>query len=278
MFKDLLVPVVLGEVSPEAFDLACALAAEQGGHVTGLVSISVVTPMVEAMNYFPEAVYESLATAAREASERLRSKVDACLAKHEVSSESRVSDSIWLTAPEVAALHAHYADLVVYGRTANAAAEAERSVFSSLLFGSGRPLMVVPRQARWAAPPEKAVVAWRPSPEASRALHDAMPLLRRARSVDVVVVDPRVGETGHGELPGVDIAEHLAHHGLQVEVVSLPREGASTATAILRHATQVGAQLIVAGGYGHSRVREQIFGGVTRELFENATVPVLFSH
>ncbi len=278
MFKDLLVPVVLGEVSPEAFDLACGMAEGEGGHVTGLVSISVVTPMVEAMNYFPEAVYESLAAAAREASQRLRAQVDACLARHAVSSESRVSDSIWLTAPGVATLHAHYADLVVYGRTANAAAEAERSVFSSLLLASGRPVMVVPRNARWVAQPEKVVVAWRPSPEASRALHDALPLLRRARSVDLVVVDPKIGETAHGELPGVDIAVHLSRHGLDVNVVSLPREGASTATAILRHATQVDAHLIVAGGYGHSRIRQQVFGGVTRGLFEQATVPVLFSH
>jgi nucleotide-binding universal stress UspA family protein len=278
MFKDILVPVVLGEVSDEAFDISCALAAEQGGHVTGLVSISVVTPIVEAMNYFPAAVYESLSTAARDASQRLRAGVDACLAKHDVSSESRVSDSIWLTAPEVVALHAHYADLVVYGRTANAAPPGERSVFSSLLFDSGRPGMVVPRHARWPAQLEKAVVAWRPSPEASRALHDALALLRRARSVDVVMVEPRVGETSHGEVPGADIAQHLSRHGLKVEIVSLPREGASTAEAILRHAAQVGAQLIVAGGYGHSRVREQVFGGVTRGLFEHATVPVLFSH
>jgi nucleotide-binding universal stress UspA family protein len=167
---------------------------------------------------------------------------------------------------------------VVYGRTANAAPPGERSVFSSLLFDSGRPVMMVPQRARWPAQLEKAVVAWRPSPEASRALHDALPLLRRARSVDVVMVEPRVGETSHGEVPGADIAQHLSRHGVKVEIVSLPREGASTAEAILRHAAQVGAQLIVAGGYGHSRVREQVFGGVTRGLFEHATVPVLFSH
>lgn len=277
-FKDLLVPVVLGEVSAEAFDVACALAADSGGHVTGLVSVSVVTPMVDAMNYFPAAVYESLGAAAREASQRLRTGVDACLAKYAVSSECRVAESIWLTAPEVAVLHAHYADLAVFGRTANAAAEAERSVFSSLLLGSGRPVLVVPQHAHWAAPLRKAVVAWRPSPESSRALHDALPLLRGADSVDVVIVDPKVGETAHGELPGVDIAEHLSHHGLAVSVVSLPREGVSTGEAILRYAQQAGAQLIVSGGYGHSRVRQQIFGGVTHELFEHASVPVLFSH
>src|SRR3546814_3420577 len=70
------------------------------------------------------------------------------------------------------------------------------------------------------------------------------------------MVDPRVGETSHGELPGADIAEHLARHGLRVEVVSLPREGVTAGVAILRHAREVGAQLVVAGGYGHSRMRQ----------------------
>src|SRR3546814_5101188 len=76
------------------------------------------------------------------------------------------------------------------------------------------------------------VVAWRPSQESSRALHDALPLLRRAAAVQLVMVDPRVGETSHGELPGADIAEHLARHGLRVEVVSLPREGVTAGVAI----------------------------------------------
>lgn len=278
MFKDLLVPVVLGEVCTEAFDVACALAGLEGGHVTGLVAVSVITPVVGTMNYFPEAVYDSLREAASAAAQQLHGQVDACLARHDVASEARVADTIWLTSPETAMLQARYADLVVLGRTANATIEAERAVFSSLLLGSGRPLLLVPRNVRWPSSVGKVVVAWRPTAEASRALHDALPLLRRAQSIDLVVVDPRVGETSHGELPGADIAAHLGRHGLSVEVVSLPREGVGTGAAILRHAREAGAQLVVAGGYGHSRVRQHVFGGVTRHLFEHATVPVLFSH
>src|SRR3546814_13298606 len=71
-------------------------------------------------------------------------------------------------------------------------------------------------------------------------------------------------------MPGADIAEHLARHGLRVEVVSLPREGVTAGVAILRHAREVGAQLVVAGGYGHSRMRQLVFGGVTRHLFERS--------
>src|SRR3546814_4003044 len=83
------------------------------------------------------------------------------------------------------------------------------------------------------------VVAWRPSQESSRALHDALPLLRRAAAVQLVMVDPRVGETSHGELPGADIAEHLARHGLRVEVVSLPREGVTAGVRSEEHTSEL---------------------------------------
>lgn len=278
MFKDLLVPVVLGEVSREAFDVACALAAQGDGRVTGLVAVSAITPAVGVLHYFPEAVYDNMREAADAAKARLCAEVDACLARHEVAGASCVADSIWLTSPEAAVLHAHYADLVVLGRAAEAPPDAERAVFSALLLDSGRPVLVMPRGAGWPASLDKVVVAWRPSPEASRALHDALPLLRRARSVELVMVEPKVGQTAHGELPGADIAEHLTRHGLQVEASSLAREGSSTGGTILRRAREVGAQLVVAGGYGHSRAREQVFGGVTRHLFEQAGMPVLFSH
>src|SRR3546814_16899044 len=84
------------------------------------------------------------------------------------------------------------------------------------------------------------------------------------------MVDPRVGETSHGELPGADIAEPLARHGLRVEVVSLPRDGVTAGVAILRHAREVGAPLVVAGGYGHPRMRPLVLAGATRHLFAQA--------
>src|SRR3546814_14928039 len=92
------------------------------------------------------------------------------------------------------------------------------------------------------------VVAWRPSQESSRALHDALPLLRRAAAVQLVMVDPRVGETSHGELPGADIAGHLARHGLRVEQVSLPREGVTAGVASLGLARDGGATIVAGGG------------------------------
>ena len=129
-----------------------------------------------------------------------------------------------------------------------------------------------------ALPISHAVIAWQPTREAARALHDALPLLREAKTVDVVMIDPVVSESRYGQEPGADIAGHLARHGLQVNVVTHVLRQETVATALLRHAAESGAQLLVAGGYGHSRLREWALGGTTRELLQAISTPILFSH
>lgn len=90
--------------------------------------------------------------------------------------------------------------------------------------------------------------------------------------------DPLDVDQSDSTVPGADIGAHLARHGLRVEIVQSPRLGDTTGAAILRHAKEQGAGLLVAGGYGHQRTREMVFGGVTKTLFEQAGLPVLFSH
>jgi nucleotide-binding universal stress UspA family protein len=276
--KDVLVPAVLGTVSEDAVRVACAIAGVHQAHVAGLVSIGVPTLMATPWGDTPAGVYDSLLAAANESAAALAARFRALFALQPVASEVRVADAYWLSPPEIAALHARYADLVVVGRTAEGAPELEAALFADLLFGAGRPVLLVPARAPWQDAPARVVIAWQPTREASRALHDALPFLRAAAAGDLLVVEPRVGARRHGELPGADIATHLARHGIAVSVVAQPLQGDSVGAAILRHVEQSGAQLLVAGGYGHARLREQVFGGVTRTLFEQAAVPVLFSH
>ena len=278
MIRDLLVPVLLGEVNDAAVEAACGLARQFGAQVTGLVGVASVVPVSTAWSYYPVGVYETINEAARTAAAELRDTLAARLERHCVDSECHVADSPLLAPANMAALHALHVDLVVLGRGAEPAADAERAVFGDLLLGSGRPVLLVPAGWRWPERLERVVVAWRATPEASRALHDAMPLLRQAGAVEVLMVDPKVGDDAHAALPGADIGAHLARHGLEVEVRSIPNAGDSTGAAILRHCRENGTQLLVAGGYGHSRLRQQMFGGVTRALLEDATMPVLFSH
>lgn len=277
MIKSIFFPVLAGEVAETGLDVACALAREHDAHVVAVVCISAVTPIVAAWSTYPMAVYETLAEAAQASGSKMLAGIRDTLSRAGVSYEAHVSDTVWMTVSEIAAVHARYCDITVFGRVAGVDARLESGFFSDLLLQSGRPVLLVPAR-RATRDAGTAVVAWKPTREATRALHDAQPLLQRMKNVQVVVVAPKVGAQQHGELPGANIAAHLARHGLRVDVVESPRLESTTGATLLRHAREQGAELLVAGGYGHRRMRELVFGGVTGTLFDEADVPVLFSH
>lgn len=277
MISSIFFPVLTGEISETGLAAACDLAREHDAHLVAVICISAVTPVPAAWSYYPMAVYKTLSEAAKVTSSKLYSELGDRLSKAAVSYETHVSDTIWMTTSEIAAFHARYCDITVFGRVAGADARLESGFFADLLMQSGRPVLMVPENYT-SRKSDSMMIAWKPTREATRALHDALPLLRKSKSVQVVAVDPKVSDQQHGELPGADIAAHLARHGLRVEVVQCPRSGATSGETILRQAREQGASLLVAGGYGHRRMRENVFGGVTKTLFEKADLPVLFSH
>jgi nucleotide-binding universal stress UspA family protein len=276
MIRSILFPVLAGVCSDDALATACDLARDHDAHLVVVNCISALVP-VAAWGTYPMAVYDTLSEAAAVSGSRLVLELTAKLEQAGVSHEIHTADTVWMTPSEMAAVHARYCDIVVFGRQAEVDPRMQARFFSDLLLQSGRPLLMVP-EAKATRLTDAAMVAWKPTREGTRALHDALPLLRRATSVRVVAVDPRVGDLQHGDLPGADIAAHLVRHGLRVEVAQVPRLGASTGAAILREAKEQGIGLLVAGGYGHTRAREFVMGGVTRTLFEDAQLSVLFSH
>jgi nucleotide-binding universal stress UspA family protein len=194
------------------------------------------------------------------------------------SYESRVVDG---DVSPVMALHARYSDLSVITQPEPGQWLDEQSplLAPELLLHSGRPLLMLPAVGE---PPQslgsRVLVGWDGSREAARALADALPLLERAASVQVAVFEaPRASDGRHGALPGADIGQWLARHGVNVEVQHLVTEVA-VGDALLSHAYDWQADLIVVGGYGHSRFRETMLGGVTRTLLRSSPVPVLMSH
>ena len=282
MLKDILVPLLLGENHDAALASACAIAARHQSHVVALVGVSMVTPIATAWSYYPAGIYETLDEVATATTSALAEAVEQRLSREAATHEIRRSTSLWLTSAEQAALHARYADVVVLG-VARPIRDVEKRVFAGVLLDSGRPVLVVPPAAPMGEAAGHAVVAWKSSAEAARAVHDALPLLLGARSVDVLVIEREPGEedrhggAGH-DVAGCDIATHLARHGLTVNVVQRPYTPPSTGQSILAYAQASGADLLVVGGYSRSRALEQVFGGVTRTLLEHATMPVLFSH
>lgn len=147
--------------------------------------------------------------------------------------------------------------------------------FSALLSASGRPVIVVPPAATFDEPPRRIVIAWSDSAHTVRAIHDALPLLRKAARVDLLAIDNGSNTTTSADEVGDGMLALLRRHDIGAQRIS---EAGAVGASILAHARGIGAGMIVAGGYGHARIREWALGGTTRELLFNDDIPVLFAH
>ena len=137
---------------------------------------------------------------------------------------------------------------------------------------------MVPYVGTYPSVGNRVLVAWDASREAARAVADALPLLKDAGHVVALSANPDPGAGKHGELPGADIARHLARHGVRVDAERASSRDVSTADLVLNRIADEDIDLLVMGAYGHARVREVWLGGVTRRLMESMTVPVFLSH
>jgi nucleotide-binding universal stress UspA family protein len=177
-------------------------------------------------------------------------------------------------------LQSRYADLVVLSLDATPDPDAPvnvRNLPGHVALHGVRPVLVVPANYHAQPIPGTVVVGWDGSMQAIRAIDAALPLLQRADSVKLALVNPDELSELHGEEPGADMALYLARQGVVVDVV-VERTRAATGDALIFLARTCGAGLLVAGAYGHSRFRELVLGGVTRELLDRSPFPVLFAH
>ena len=271
--KSILVHVTNSEQSKARVDTALDLAMAHDAHLTGIaVRPDVQIPTYAASN-IPESVF-------REVEERQDA---ADLAAHDAFQAAALragwaDRSDWIlgsgSASDVVGLHARYADLTIIGQqSANGPDDTEESFADLLVMRSGRPVLVLPYVGA-RRPIGKHVVAWNASREAARAIGDAMPLLEKSDKVDIMSVEPEE----IGDLPGADIAHHLARHDISAEAKRSVANQIAIGDVLLNYVSDSGADLVVMGAYGHSRVREMILGGVTRHMLEHMTVPVLMSH
>jgi nucleotide-binding universal stress UspA family protein len=202
-----------------------------------------------------------------------RAKFEDVVRSHGIRSEWR---SLPYLSSEVG-VHAYYADLVVIARPESPGQTASPpGLAEALVMSSGRPIIVFPPR-RKVPQVRRILVAWNATRESIRAVADALPLLAKAEAVEVLVADHQRHPEGHGQEPGADIARHLARHGAHVEVRRLSSGGENVGRLLLSQADAFGADLLVMGAYGHSHLREWMFGGVTRTVLYEAGLPVLMS-
>lgn len=170
-----------------------------------------------------------------------------------------------------------YADLVVAGPGLDLDPELRARTIDGSLFKSSRPILIVPAGATPTLSPKVIVLAWNSRPEAAKAAREAAGLMAGAE-VHVTIVDPDASAGRNGEEPGADIAAYLARHGAIVTVDRLPSGGKPVEEVLQQHAKDLSADLMVMGAYGHSRLREWVFGGVTRSVLASPGLPVLMVH
>ncbi|WP_244519934.1 MULTISPECIES: universal stress protein [unclassified Ensifer] len=179
-------------------------------------------------------------------------------------------------ANEHAKLHSLHADLIIVGFPGPGGLPGNWSP-EDMLLATGVPLLIVPDTWNPDSIAERILLGWNASREARRAITDSLPLLATAQSVSVVVVDSE-NNPRHGEEPGADVALYLSRHGAKVTVEHARSAGHSTAEVLQMAAKRNNSDLLVVGAYSHSRSRQAIFGGVTRALLANVTIPLLIAH
>ncbi|MGG5821452.1 universal stress protein [Falsiroseomonas sp. HW251] len=273
--KDILVLIEDNDRSATRLALACALARRHAAHLTGLFVVDVTVSAIAGADGGGAALaqlVETMRDDALSAGARAEVSFNEMLRREGVVGEWRLVEGL---APQQAALHGRYADLVVLGQQAPDDGGSDATL-EAVLFTSGRPVLVVPYAGSFATVGDRALIGWNAKREAARAVGDALPLLSGAATV--LIVNPLPGSDLDGDAPGADIARHLARHGVNVTVERIVAPEIGADDALLNRAAETGADLIVIGAYGHSRLREFVLGGVTRGLLRHMTVPVLMSH
>ena len=276
--KSLLVIVDSSEASDSRVELAASLAAEHAAHLVGLY----ILPLPEPDPSRPDPLIDKIVTAYiredQELARAARLRFDAASDRDGIKGEWRTAGGF---ASEEAAIHARYADLTIVGQINP---NVRRTVIPPLVpeevaFSAGRPILVTPFSWTPNRIGSRVLIAWNARREAARAVSDALPLLRKAATVTVLVVNPeKWAISPHGEQPGADIALYLARHGVTVQVEVAESEDAKVCDVVRASAQKAEADLIVMGAYGHSRTLELILGGVTRDMLRDMTIPVFMSH
>ena len=258
-------------------DIAATLCAESGAHLSVFVVALAAPPPVGAYAaMISDAwVQERQADTAR-LEERLAA-LTAALSSREISADiaGDYPETAW--ADDTIGRRGRYADVTLIGPDMLASETLKDKALEGALFSSGKPVLLLPEGAAPSLRPKRVMVAWDSRIEASRAVREALDVLKSAEEVRLVLVDPEEGEEGHGEEPGADAAVYLVRHGVRVGVDRLPASGRPVAEVLRRHAADMAADMIVMGAYGHSRLRQRILGGVTRSMIEEPPLPILMA-
>jgi len=274
--KDLLVHVDNSKSSPLRLKTAINLTNAWNAKLTGIYVLSEpYMPSyigIQINSEILEAQTEKMKSSCKEAEVAFRDATNAS----GVNAEWRVVED---STAEGLAIQSRYFDLAIVGQTnpeENRIIDG-REMPDCLILTSGLPVLVIPYVGEFDTIGKNIMIAWDAGQQAGRAVHDALPLLRGAEKVTVMVVNPKGGPEGTGDLPGADIALHLSRHGVVAEADHI-LSNLDPGNVLLNHVADKGIDLIVMGAYGHARWAELVLGGVTKHILQHMMVPVLMAH
>ena len=276
MIKDLVVNLPVGHRPIAAADYAISIAEAFGAHISGIAFAyePVVAPTV--MGGVPSDWIDAQRAESAKAANAAITRFEAASQRAGLSAEHRMLPATVGGAADLFGRIARCFDLSVVGQTEPDRPAPEELIIESALFESGRPVIVVPYIQKQGLKLDRVLVCWDGSRTATRAIADSLPFLARAKAIDVVIVAS--GRAKNDEIPGADIGQHLARHGLKIEVKRIVAADTDVPNTILSYAADSSADFLVMGGYGHSRLREFVLGGATRGILASMTVPALMAH
>jgi nucleotide-binding universal stress UspA family protein len=276
MIKDVVLALGIGPANDPARDYAIPLATAFDAHIAAVgFAYEPVMPAVDMGGAVPFDIIDAERDENKKAATDAVARFEDAARRAGLLAESRVIEASFSGAANLFGSIARSFDLAVIAQS-NPGTARDDLLIEGALFESGRPVVVVPYIQRMGLKLDQVTACWDGSRNAARAINDALPFLVRAKAVDVVTVTGEKDKTG--TLQGVDIAQHLARHGVKANVRQITVGNLDVANAILSDAADHDTDFIVMGGYGHSRLREFVLGGATRGILATMTVPVLMSH
>jgi nucleotide-binding universal stress UspA family protein len=276
MIRDIVVNLPISSSRDVVSNYAISVAETFSAHVAGIAfSYEPVIP-ASVMGGIPSDLIEAQRRENETAAKAAMTRFEQAAQRSSLSIETRMLSSSIAGAAEIFSQIARRFDLSVIGQAERDKGLPEELIIEGALFGSGRPLIVVPYIQRDGLKLDRVTVCWDGSRAAARAIADAVPFLERAKAIDVLIVASEASKSG--DVPGADMGQHLARHNLKVDVKRITAPDIDVPSAILSYAADNGTDFLVMGGYGHSRLREFILGGATRGILSSMTVPTLMSH
>ena len=278
-FKSVCLALSFGDVTPKpeescaAENYAIAICGRERAHLSVFMAAPDLRIPITGFVPIAHALVDEINAERRKHAEDAEKRITSAATVASITVEFQTVQQSYTDTNRCLAKAARPNDIVIVSRPMNGL-PLDRDLIEAMLFTSGRPVLVIPPDWDKGASFQNIMVAWDGGTRAARAVGDAMPILTRAGKVEILCVSPDASKN----IGGAGLAAHLARHCKTVTVTDLSTQHAGIAKTLAAHAAMAGADLLVMGAYGHSRLREMVLGGVTNGMLSEAKLPLLLSY